>query len=301
MKQFNNETISIIFFGNTKYSVIVAQALFQQFGLSAVVTTPDRPVGRNNILTPTPVKAFALQNHIPVIDTRTLADGYVRAIKSFSPDFLVVADYGLFLPDDLLAIPKYAALNVHPSLLPKYRGPTPVPAAILNGDTTTGVTIIELDKEIDHGPIVAQAEEPIKKNDTAVLLYEKLFSIGSGLIVSTIELYKKKRVRTQAQKNKNATFTKQLSKQDGYIDLANPPVPEKLDRMTRAFYPWPGVWTRVVLRSHLSEGATLVKLLPNKMIQVEGKKPMSYKDFINGYQQMLEEPVKKFVLSLQSS
>src|SRR5690242_13888773 len=134
--------MNIIFFGNTIHSAIVAKALFQTFGLSAIVTTPDKPVGRKNILTPTPTKTFALQNNIPVIEADKLDAPIIDVITTYDPDFFVVADYGLFLPKKLLALPKYQPLNVHHSLLPKYPGPTPAPSAILAGDKVSGVSVI---------------------------------------------------------------------------------------------------------------------------------------------------------------
>jgi methionyl-tRNA formyltransferase len=171
-------------------------------------------------------------------------------------------------------------INIHPSLLPKYRGPTPVQTAILNGDNTTGLTIIKLDEQVDHGPILAQRKEPILENDTAESLYERLFKLSASSIVSTIELYLKGKIELRKQNHAKATFTKRLSREDGHIDLQNPPAKEIFDRMIRAYDPWPGVWTKWKMENGKWK---IVKFLPEKKIQVEGKKLMSYKDFVNGY------------------
>lgn len=268
--------MNIVFFGNTKYSVIVAKALLEHFGLAAVVTIPNSPI-----------KTFAQEHKIPVIDS--------SLISSNTPDFLIVCDYGLLLPKKLLDIPKYAALNVHHSLLPKYRGPSPAPTAILNGDKISGVTIIRMNEELDAGDILAQKEYTLKSDETTPNLLTKLNTLGGEIIISVIEDYIAGNVKPIPQNEKEATFTKRINKQDGYVNLENPPHFQQLDRMIRSYYPWPGVWT--LLRLKASEGqAKIVKFLPNKIIQVEGKRPMNYKDFLNGYQQLLEEPVKKFLL-----
>ncbi len=275
--------MKIAFFGSSKYSVIVAKYLKKHHNLCLVVTIPDKEKGRKNILTPSPVKTWALENKIPVLEVRRLVYGYVDKIKTFAPDFLVVCDYGLFLPDSLLAIPKYASLNVHHSLLPKYRGPSPAPSAILNGEKVSGVSIIEMSNQLDAGDIVAQKTYTLKPNETTESLLTTLNTLGSEILIDVIQQYEKGTVKKTKQSKKEATFTPHITKQDGLIDLANPPSPEKLDRMIRAYYPWPGVWTKFRIHPPAGGSEFRIKLLPEKKIQVEGKKPMSYKDFVNGY------------------
>src|SRR3989344_905134 len=147
------QQLSIVFFGSSKYSTIVEEALEKKFGLKLVVTIPDRPSGRTRKLTPNPVKEFAVHHKIPFLTFDELNEAEVEEIDKVKPDFLVVADYGKILPSELLEIPKYAPLNVHHSLLPKYRCPSPAPAAILAGDKITGVTIIQMTEDVDAGPI----------------------------------------------------------------------------------------------------------------------------------------------------
>lgn len=307
--------MKIVFFGNTKYSVIVAKKLHNEYGLSSVVTIPDRPIGRKKVLTPSPVKQFALEHNIPVLTgdsfyssseakrSREVSSRQARTINieeivSFNPDFLVVADYGLILPKALLQIPKYAPLNVHHSLLPKYRGPSPAPTAILNGDKVSGVTIIKMTSEVDAGPIFAQKEYTLKPDETTDSLLTALNTLGGKLIVDVIKNYGTLKPITQDESA--ASITKRIAKQDGYIDLANPPTPEKLDRMIRAYFPWPTAWTRIVLRLNLDQGSTfqkerIVKFLPGQKLQVEGGRPMPLKDFLNGYPEFKNTIEKLFV------
>lgn len=284
----NHKLAKIVFFGSSKYSVIVAQALLEKFGLSAIVTTSDKPAGRGKILTPNPVKLFALKRHIPVITASKLDDKIVESIKNLSPDFLVIADFGLILPNKLLSAPKYAPLNIHHSLLPKYRGPSPAPTAILNGDKISGVTIIKMSEKLDAGEILAQKEYALKPDETTDSLLTRLNELGGQIIIPVIEYYKKYEKNAIKQGSK-ASFTRKITKEDGYIDLSNPPSPQKLDQMIRAYYPWPGVWTLIPLRFHLVRGGTsqekVIKFLPGQKLQVEGGKPMTYKDFLNGYPQ----------------
>lgn len=211
----------------------------------------------------------------------------IEKFRSLNPDLFVVASYGQILPPNLFEIPKFGAINIHPSLLPKYRGPSPVQSAILSGDKKTGITFIKMDEEIDHGPIIEQFEEPILENDTFETLVKRLFEKSAERVTEVIKNFEKDQ-KVKPQDDSKAAYTKLLTKQDGYFDLSI----INMDRMIRAFYPWPGVWTRSILNNKSS----IIKFLPEKMIQVEGKKPMSYKDFINGYEKG-QEFLKKFGLS----
>ncbi|MCL4415564.1 MAG: methionyl-tRNA formyltransferase [Patescibacteria group bacterium] len=269
--------MNIVFFGSSKYSVIVEKALFEKFGLSLVVTIPDKPVGRKQILTPSPVKKFAVDNNIPVLTFDKLDENSLEKIKEYNPDFLVVADYGLILPDKLLELPKYAPLNIHHSLLPKYRGPSPAPTAILNGDEVTGVTVIKMSEQMDTGDILAQEKYELSPNETTDSLLTKLNELGASLVINVIENYEK--IKPVPQDESKAVYTKKMEKKDGYFDITNPPSFEELDKMIRAYYPWPNAWSKIKIRNQ----ELRIKFLPNKMIQVEGKNPMNIKDFINGY------------------
>ncbi|MDO8658450.1 MAG: methionyl-tRNA formyltransferase [Candidatus Levybacteria bacterium] len=293
--------IKVVFLGSSKYSTIVQKALFKKFGLSLTVTIPDKPVGRKKILTPSPVKQFATsviarrndeaicipgkiaagfsnpRNDVPVITADKLDNEIIKQIAEYNPDFLVVADYGLILPKELLKLPKFAPLNVHHSLLPKYRGPSPAPTAILNGDKTTGVTIIKMSEKMDTGSILAQKKYELKKDETTDSLLTKLNELGGKLVIDVIENYEK--IKPISQDESKTSYTQKITKEDGYFDMDNPPSPEILDRMIRAYFPWPNAWGELRIRNK----ELRIKLLPDKTIQVEGGKPMSMKDFINGY------------------
>lgn len=272
--------MNVVFFGNTKYSVIVAEAVRKKFGLALVVTNPDRPAGRRHILTPNPVKTFALENNIRVITADKLDQGIIGQIAKLKPDFLVLTDYGLILPKDILALPEYAPLNIHHSLLPKYRGPSPAPTAILNGEKISGVTIIRMNEQVDAGQILAQKEYHLKGDETTDSLLIQLNTLGGKIIIPVIENYLKGTIKPVKQDEAKATFTKRLKKEDGLIDLENPPAPDILDRMIHAYHPWPGVWTKWKIAGG---GWRIVKFLPERKVQVEGGKPMTVKDFLNGY------------------
>ncbi len=267
--------LKIIFFGSSKYSVIDAIALHKSFGLETIVTSPDKAKGRHKELVPAPPKKFATENNIPVITADEIEESLITKVKNLNPDFIVVADYGHILPNTLLNIPKYEPLNIHHSLLPNYRGPTPAPSAILAGEKETGLTIIKMTEDVDAGPIYAQEIYKLKPNETTETLLTELNTIGGRLAVKVIEEIASGKNQPNPQNKPTTDYTPKLTKQSGKIDIENPPDPKTLDRMTRAYYPWPAVWTKV-------EGK-IIKFLPDRKIQPEGKRPMSLKEFQNGY------------------
>jgi len=258
--------MKVVFFGSSRYVLPIIEVLKNNFDLTLVVTTEKQSADA--------VPKFCLENKIPYISISSFDD------KKIGSEIGIVADFGLMIPSKILNAFEHGLLNIHPSLLPKYRGPTPVQAAILNGETKTGITIIKLDEEMDHGPILLQVEEPIAAFDTAETLYERLFKIGAELLSQNINKYIKGQIKLTKQDHSRATITARLTRKDGHIDITNPPSPEMLDRMIRAYHPWPGVWSKW----QMANGKwRIVKFLPEGRIQVEGKKPMSYKDFLNGY------------------
>lgn len=273
--------MTIVFFGNTKYSLIGAKIIHQALTLSQIVTIPDRPDKRGSLI-PSPLKTFGQENNIPVMEVNKITTEIIEELIRLKPDFLVVEDYGLILPQKLLEVPKVTCLNIHHSLLPKYRGPSPAPTAILNGDKITGVTVMKIAARVDAGDILAQEKYEIKPNDTTDSLLSILNEIGAKLAVKIMQDFDN--IKPISQKEDEVIFTQMLKKEDGFIDLNNPPEKEMLDRMIRAYFPWPTVWT--LLRLSASEGQTRQKrviFLPGNILQVEGKNPMSVKDFLNGY------------------
>ena len=266
----------IIFFGSSRYVVPVIEMLHNNFGLSLVVTTEQGSMD--------PVPFYCKAKKIPYISVRKAADLIsTYEIESAMAELGVVADFGIIIPQKMLNFFPMGVVNIHPSLLPKYRGPTPCQNAILNGETESGVTIIKLDKYMDHGPVIAQIVEEIKPSDTAKSLYERLFKIGTVLLRKVVVNFENSKVKLIPQNHEHATFTKSLTKEDGYIDFMNFfSSKDFFERMVRAYYIWPGAWTRINVTKNKKD-IKIVKFLPNKKIQVEGGREMDYKDFINGY------------------
>jgi len=268
--------MKIVFFGSSRYAVPVLDMLFNNFDLALAITTEQ---GSQD-----PIPFFCKAKKIDFVSLRKSADliaspSLVVAMASLG----VVADFGLIIPEDTLKSFSMGIINVHPSLLPKYRGATPAQNAILNGDKKTGVTIIQLDKYVDHGPIIAQVEEEIKSEDTAKDLYERLFKKGALLLEKVLPILQTTNITLKPQNHEEATFTKMLKKEDGFVDLKKKSSEiDFFNRMVRAYYPWPGVWTKLKLNP--TDEEKTVKFLPNKKIQVEGGKEMAYEDFINGYE-----------------
>lgn len=219
-----------------------------------------------------------LQENFEVVETirqpRTFDEKFLAKLKSLNPDIFVVSAYGQILPKNLLEVPTLDTINIHPSLLPKYRGASPIQKAILNGERKTGVSFIKMDEQVDHGPIITQFEEEILPTDTFETLAQRLFKLAADKILEILDTN-----RSTPQDDSQATFTNTLTRDDGKIEISNPPKKDFLERTIRAYFPWPGVW----FKQELSGKEVIIKLLPQEKIQVEGKNPMSYKDFANGY------------------
>lgn len=223
---------SIVFFGSSPFSVVcLDQFVKRKVHIKQVVTKPDKPVGRHLKVTPNPVKVFALKHEISVS----------QSVSNISGELGVVAAYGQILPQSVLEAFKGQIFNIHPSLLPKYRGPSPLQQQIIDGGTQTGVTIIQLDSQMDHGPIVAVENDVIHTDDTAQSLGERLFKKGADLFVNQVL---NQQVSPQPQDHSQATYTKLLTRQDGFVPWEKfQRGGEDIIRMYRAYFPWPGVWS----------------------------------------------------------
>jgi methionyl-tRNA formyltransferase len=259
--------INTIFFGTPEFVTPICDALLDiaEISISGVVSAPDKPVGRKQIMTASPVKLWTQNHDIPAF---TISDYPFSIIKA---DIGILAAYGQIIPQEIIDLFPKGILVIHPSLLPKYRGASPIQSAILNGDQKTGCSIIKMDAKMDHGPIVYQFEEEIKQEDTSVDLYNRIFTKTAEILKTVIPNYLKGKIIPQEQNEDEATYCKVLTKQDGFFDLDNPPSAEKLDRMIRAYSPWPGVWT-------LYQGKR-IKFLPNNMVLLEGNNPVNIKQF----------------------
>lgn len=283
------EPTRIVFFGSNNFSAIILKSLIGlsvvgDYSIPLVVTSPDQKIGRGQKLAPSPVSFLAKQWGISIVTPEKLAkrEGQVfkltnqevfNKIKQAEPDVLVLAAYGKILPKEILEIPKLAPINVHPSLLPKYRGPAPIQAPILNGDKVTGVSIMKMNEKMDEGDIYLKGRYKLLGSETAESLSLALANLSKDLLHQVIHYLVIKKIKAKPQNQTKATYTKIIKKEDGKIDWLNPP--KNLEQVIRAYYPWPGVWTEY--------NGKVIKLLPNQMVQLEGKNPVKLKDFKAGH------------------
>uniref|UniRef100_A0A831TA99 Methionyl-tRNA formyltransferase n=1 Tax=Thermorudis peleae TaxID=1382356 RepID=A0A831TA99_9BACT len=238
--------ITIVFFGTSEFAVPILQSLASdsRFTVSLVVTQPDRPAGRGQRLMPPPVKKTAQEMGLPVFQPESLrAPGSRERLEQVVADIYVVAAYGEILPKSILRLPLRGAVNVHPSLLPRYRGASPVQAAILNGDEETGITIIEMTARMDAGPILAQIRVPIAPRETAGELLARLAVLASQTLPDLVERYARGDIVPIPQDETQASYTRPLTKEDARIDWSKPG--EEIERLVRAMQPWPRAWTMV--------------------------------------------------------
>lgn len=233
----------ILYLGTPAFAVFPLEGLVQAgYTICAVVTQPDRPAGRQRALAAPPVKLAAERLGLPVLQPPTLRDPAVVAqLAALQPDIGVVAAYGEILRKAVLAIPPLGYLNIHPSLLPLHRGPTPVAGAILAGDSETGVTIMRLDAGMDSGPILAQATTPLLPTARAGPLTDALFQLGARLLLEALPLYAAGRLTPRPQDHSQASVTRLLTRDDGRVDWTLPAL--VIERRVRAFDPWPGAFT----------------------------------------------------------
>jgi len=234
--------MKIIFFGSSQFAVPILEALASSnYKPYFAVTEPDAPVGRKQILTPTPVAKLAEKLKIKLVKFAKLDQSAANWLQDQKPDLCIVASYGKILPKEILGIPKFGFLNAHPSLLPKFRGPTPIQSAILAGEKATGVTILQVDEQVDHGPILASCKLQITSGELFSTLSEKLAKLGAKLLLETIPKYIKGEIKPKEQDHSKATFTKLLPREDGHIDWHKSA--EEIERMSRAYEGWPGIWS----------------------------------------------------------
>ena len=233
----------IVFMGTPDFAVPALEQLVLNGYEVVVYTQPDRVAGRGQALTASPVKIAALEKGLPVVQPESLKlPEAVKQLADFRPDVIVVSAYGQILPESVLAIPPHGVVNIHPSLLPKFRGASPVASAILSGDEFAGVSLMLLDKGMDTGPVLARAPISISPQDTTGSLTDKLAGVGAQLLLEVLPRWMKGEIAPQPQDEAQATLTRRFDKGDGEIDWTLPAV--ELGRRVRALNPWPGCYTR---------------------------------------------------------
>jgi methionyl-tRNA formyltransferase len=296
----------IVYMGTPEFAVPALERLTRgEHRVEAVYTGLDKPAGRGREVVPPPVKKKALELGLEVRQMASLKnDDAVAALEALRPDVIIVASFGLILPQRVLSIPPYGCINLHPSMLPRYRGPTPIPAAILAGDEVTGASIMLMDEGIDSGLVLAQRTVPIEPSDTTQSLTDKLAIVSADLLMKILPLWLSHSLSPRPQRPEEATYTKMLDKDDGAIDWHLPAV--ELWRRVRAFYPWPTCFTswggkgmrilealtqpgqlgdpgRVLDlgrgESGVQAGEGILKLVK---VQLEGKREMAAGEFVRG-------------------
>ena len=299
----------IVFMGSPDFALPTLKALHKNFNVVGVVTQPDRPSGRGRNLMPPDVKRLAVALDLPFIQPKILKEEKAfTQLQAWAPDVIVVAAFGQILRENVLNLPTHGCINVHASLLPRWRGAAPVQAAILHDDVT-GVTIMKMDKGLDTGPILSQRAIPITENITAGELFDQLAQMGANLLVETLPKVINGEIQPQPQDDEKATYAPRLRKEDGELDFSNPA--SFLARMVRAYHPWPGAYnffddTRLkIYQAHAVEsikadpGDPLVYeekpawgtgegILVLDQVQAAGKSRMSGEDFLRGAKDWLE-------------
>ena len=298
----------IVFFGTPSFALSALRTLFEgPEEVIAVVTQPDREKGRGRKVLFSPVKELALQHGLtPFQPEKAKEEVFQEALKILQPDLIVVVAYGQILPKSILKIPKYGAVNVHASLLPKYRGAAPIAWAILKGERVTGVTTMVMDEGMDTGDILLQAEIPIGDEETCESLHDRLASLGARLLRETLEKMRSGNIRPLSQDHSKATYAPPLKKEDGHIIWKKEA--KEIDRQVRGFNPWPGAFTQwgdrllKIYKGEIKEGtptgktgavvwvgSDFIEVETGKdsyrieEVQLEGRKRMAIRDFLSGH------------------
>jgi methionyl-tRNA formyltransferase len=301
--------MKIVFFGTSNVALPVLEALKKQHEIAAVVTTPDSVVGRKQELSESPVSALAKDLQLLTFKPESLKDNkeFLNKLQNLSADVFVVVAYGKILPEEIINLPKLKTLNVHPSLLPKYRGPSPIKHALLDGQTQTGTSIMLIDSGMDTGPVLAQDTLQIEPDDNDFTLTDKLSKLSANLLLKTISEYAEGAIQPKSQDEADATYSKMVSKGDGKLDWQK--TSREIYNQFRAFFLWPGIWTTWngnVLKiancapldypippntapgSVLEQGVVVCgsnTALQISRLQLAGKNEIGILEFLNGYKE----------------
>lgn len=294
----------VIFMGTPDFAVPTLKALIDNHDVIGVVTQPDRPAGRGGKVRMSPIKEVAVEHNLPVFQPVKIRKAEaIEELKQWEADVYVVAAFGQILPQTLLDIPPFGSINVHASLLPRWRGAAPIHAAIRAGDDKTGITIMLMDAGLDTGPILSKREVAITRDETGQSLHDKLAKVGAELLVETLPKYLNGELQPQAQQEAGITYAPQIDKSEGEIDWTQDA--SSIERLVRAFTPWPGTfttWNGTQLKIHAGE-VKRGRLAPGEVaeldgrvaigtgedvfapteVQLAGKKRTDIESFINGY------------------
>ncbi len=300
--------IKTLFLGTGWQSLETLKTLFSdaRFDIVGIITQPDKPVGRKQILTPSDVKHFGIENNITVIHTENNKEKYQEALDIFKPELIVCIAYGEIVPGFFLDYPKYKSVNIHFSLLPKYRGAVPIQMAILKGEKVTGISIVQMVQKLDAGPIIKEYEEEILDTDTNQSLRERLVKKGSEVLPDVLEQWCKGELKAVDQDENQATYCyeREVAKEHAQINFETMEA-QYIERMVRAFIPWPVVWCMLndlrvkIFESRVVEDTVLkpgeIKVVDNRLIvgtkeksieflklQPEGKIVMDVKQYLAG-------------------
>ena len=294
----------IVFMGSPAFAVPTLRLLLEKYWVIGVVTQPDKPAGRGKYLKQSAIKKLSLLNHLEIIQPyRTRDEKYIEKLAKWNPDVIVVAAFGQILPQSILDLPSNGCINVHASILPRWRGAAPIQAAILSGDEETGVTIMKMDSGIDTGPILSQQAVKIFSDDTSESLSNRLAKLGASLLVKTLRGYLKGEIKPRPQRDNYATYAKMVKKKDGLLDFKK--TAQELERKVRAYKPWPGAftyWGMKLLKIHGAHVIFCEKLKPGQRgviekmpaigtkdgaiildeVQLEGRRSMAGTEFLRG-------------------
>ena len=301
--------LRIVFLGTPQFAVPTLEHLLaSHHQVVGVVTQPDRPRGRGQKISDAPVKMVAVTHGLPLIQPDRLRHPDVAAtLRSWQPDLGVVAAYGKIIPNDLLSLPRLGMINVHASLLPKYRGAAPVHRAVIDGEAVTGITIMRVEEMLDAGPMFATVARPIDPNETSDVVERDLARLGAPLLVRVVDQFSEGEVPSELQDVTRCSYAPKITRDEGLIDWSLPAT--SIHNRVRGLYPWPHAYTYlngqrlIILKAHVNEGTTDAEpgtildaagdaihvaagqggRLAIEELQPEGRRPMKARDFLSGH------------------
>ena len=308
------KSLKVVFMGTPEFALPGLQSIYKNFNLIGCFTQPSRPAGRGQKISHSPVKNFCIKNNIPIFTPENFKEEKeINHLKKMNCDILVVAAYGIILPEEILSIPKFGALNIHASLLPRWRGAAPIQRAVLSGDKETGITIMQMNEKLDAGEIVLQKEIEIKEKNTSQEIHDELAKIGGKLINDALKiLQKEEKIKTTPQDEASATYAKKISTDEAKINWNKNG--NEILRQIKAFNPIPGAWFTVnnerikifdadisssnnkpaglILDKNFSISCGNRDIINPKILQRSGKSQMNINTFIRGFRFQVNQKIE---------